>query len=172
MSLLQTAPIVIHRVSLPLLPLPSPTPSPVSWPSGVWISYGDVCNDVKISQCRLVRARFVFGKRWGGVPLRCALKTSIGGLIWSCNLHAKGIFLKFRFRGCFRAFWLTGALTGALNGALTGALTGARCQPLQCDLPMPSLKWCWTEFCHWDRSEEPNFIVFPSRYLKLFVQNC
>ena len=23
---------------------------------------------------------------------RCALKTSIGGLIWSCNLHAKGVF--------------------------------------------------------------------------------
>ena len=37
-------------------------------------------------------------------------------------------------------YWLTGALTGALNGPLTGALTGARCQPLQCDLPMPSFK--------------------------------
>ena len=49
-------------------------------------------------------------------------------------------FLKFRFRGCFTAFWLTGALNGALNGALTGALTGARCQPLQYDLPMPSFK--------------------------------
>ena len=47
-------------------------------------------------------------------------------------------FLKFRFRGCFTACWLTGALAGALNGALTGTLTGARCQPLQCDLTMPS----------------------------------
>ena len=92
MSLLQAVPIVIHRVGLPLLPLPLPTPSPVHWPPGVWISYGDVCNDVKISHCRLVRVRFVFGKRWGGVPLRCALTTSIGGLIWSCNPHAKGIF--------------------------------------------------------------------------------
>ena len=66
-------------------------------------------------------------------------------------------FLKFRFRGCFKTFWFT------------GALTGARCQPLHCDLPMPSSKWCWTEFHHWDRNEEPNFI---GCYLKIFEIVC
>ena len=54
----------------------------------------DADDDVKISQCRLVRVRFVFGKRWGGVPLR-------------------GVPLRRRLE--------TGALNGALTGALSGA---------------------------------------------------
>ena len=51
------------------------------------------------------------------MPLRRRLEVSSG-----VATSMPRAFLKFRFRCCFRAFWLTGALTGALNGALTGAL--------------------------------------------------
>ena len=38
-----------------------------------------MCNDAKICQCLLViRVRFVFGKRWRGVPLRGRLEVSSG----------------------------------------------------------------------------------------------
>ena len=58
-----------------------------------------------------------------GVPLRRRWEVSSG-----VATSMPRAFSKFRFRGCFRACWLT------------GTLTGARCQPLQCDLPMPSFK--------------------------------
>ena len=72
----------------------------------------EVCNDVKICQCLLVRVCFVFGRRWGGMPLRDRLEVSSG--VATSMLRA---FLKFCFRGCFTACWLI------------SALTGARCQP-------------------------------------------
>ena len=112
-----------------------------------------MCKDVKISQCRLVRVRFVFEKRWGGVPLRCALKTSIEGLIWSCNLHAKSIF---------EIFVLVAVLEHAgLPAHLTAHIPARVVSP--CNVTFPCLHSSDAEqnFTIEIEIRNPNFEVFP-----------